>query len=159
MPRDVVPPDPYTYGLAALGRRELTERQLRERLARRGCTGESVDAAIARLKREQVLDDVRAARAFARTEARVKQRGPLRIRRALESMGIDRQAAREATDDGYEDRPVAEALERALDRRLRGPVADDRHAQRLIAYLVRQGFELADAVEAVRKRRVPVTAR
>ena len=34
MPRDAEPPDPYLYGLAALGRRELTERQLRERLRR-----------------------------------------------------------------------------------------------------------------------------
>ena len=153
MPRDVVPPDPYTYGLAALGRRELTERQLRARLARRGCAAEEVDAAILRLKREQVLDDRRAARAFARTEARVKRRGPLRIQRALETMGIDRQTAREATDEGFEERPVHDALDAALQRKLRGPISDDRHAQRLVAYLVRQGFELSASVAAVRKRR------
>jgi regulatory protein len=153
MPRDVVPPDPYTYGLAALGRRELTERQLRARLLRRGCAVEAIDAAIVRLKREQALDDRRAARAFARTEARVKRRGPLRIQHALESMGLDRQAAREATEEGFEERPVQDALEDALGRKLRGPVSDDRHAQRLVAYLVRQGFDVSASVAAVRKRR------
>ena len=123
MPREVVPPDPYIYGLAALGRRELTERQLRTRLLRRGCDSEDIDAAIARLKRERVLDDQRAALAFARTEARIKHRGPLRIQRALETMGIDRQAARRATDEGFEERPVDEALEAALQRKLRGPIS------------------------------------
>lgn len=153
MTRERIPPDPYTYGLTALGRRELTERQLRSRLSRRGCEADAIDAAIARLKRERVLDDQRAARAFARTEARVKHRGPLRIQRALETMGIDRQAARNAVDEGFEERSVDEALAAALRRKLRGPVTDDRHAQRLVAYLVRQGFELGAAIGAVRTRR------
>ncbi|MCC6165139.1 MAG: regulatory protein RecX [Acidobacteria bacterium] len=151
MPRDVTPPDPYAYGLAALGRRELTERQLRTRLARRGCEPGAVDAALTRLRREGLLDDVRAARAFARTEARIKHRGPIRIRRTLETMGLDREQARQATDEGFEERPVSEALEYALARRLRGPVTDGRHARRLVGYLVRQGFELSDAVAAVRR--------
>src|SRR5687767_4575439 len=102
MPRELVPPDPYAYGLAALGRRELTERQLRGRLLRRGCEPEAVDAALARLTRERALDDGRAALAFARTEARIKRRGPLRIQRSLEQMGLDRQQAREATAQGFE---------------------------------------------------------
>ena len=153
MPREVVPPDPYTYGLAALGRRELTERQLRTRLVRKGCDAVDIDAAIARLKKDRVLDDQRAALAFARTEARVKHRGPLRIQRTLETMGIDRQAARSATQEGFEERPVDEALESALRRKLRGPIVDDRHAQRLVAYLVRQGFDLSASLAAVRKRR------
>jgi regulatory protein len=153
MPRDVEPPDPYAYGLAALGRRELTERQLRTRLMRRGCDEDDIDAAIDRLKRERVLDDQRAARAFARTEARVKHRGPLRIQRALETMGIERQAARRATEEGFEEHPVDDALEDALRRKLRGSVTDDRHAQRLVAYLVRQGFDLSAAVAAVKQKR------
>ena len=155
MTHEVVPPDPYVYGLAALGRRELTERQLRTRLLRRGCDADDIESAIARLKRERVLDDQRAALAFARTEARVKHRGPLRIQRTLETMGIERQAARRATDEGFEERPVDEALEVALSRKLRGPIADDRHAQRLVSYLVRQGFEVSAAVAAVRRIRKP----
>lgn len=153
MRRDAPPPDPYTYGLAALSRRELTERQLRTRLTRRGCNVEDIDAAIARLRREQVLDDRRAARAFARTEAQVKRRGPLRIQRALETMGVDRDEARAATAESFEERPVEDALAAALARRLRGPIVDDRHAQRLVGYLVRQGFDLSAAAAAVRRHR------
>jgi regulatory protein len=153
MPRDMTPPDPYTYGLAALSRRELTERQLRTRLVRRGCEVAEVDAAIARLKKEHILDDTRAAQAFARTEARVKRRGPQRIRRTLETMGIERAAAQAATAEGFEEQSVAATLEAALDRRVRGAIADDKHANRLVAYLVRQGFDLGDAIAAVKRRR------
>ena len=153
MRRDAPPPDPYTYSLAALGRRELTERQLRDRLKRRGCTADDIDAAIVRLRRESLLDDGRAARAFARTEARIKRRGPLRIQRSLEVMGVDREAARAATAEGFEEQTVAAALEAALARRVRGPITDDRHAQRLVGYLVRQGFDLSEAVAAVKRRR------
>lgn len=146
-----LPPDPHTYAIAALGRRELTAKQLRDRLVRRGCDAGAIEAAIARLERDRVLDDARAARAFARTEATVKRRGPLRIRRALEAMGISRDEARDAVAESYEDRPVPQAMEEALRRKLRGPVTDHRHARQLVAYLVRQGFELSAAVAAVRK--------
>ncbi len=147
------PPEPYSWGLAALGRRELTTRQLRDRLTRRGCAAEAIDAAIGRLTREGLLDDSRAARAFARTEARIKHRGPLRIRRSLEAMGVERDIASAATAEGFEDQPVPEALETALRRKLRGPLSDDRAARRLVAYLVRQGFDLSASVAAVRKHR------
>ena len=150
---DRPPPDPYTYSLAALGRRELTERQLRARLGRRRCLPGDVDEAMARLRREGLLDDQRAARAFARTEARIKRRGPLRIQRTLETMGIDRETARTATAEGFEEQSVDAALEAALARRLRGPIVDDRHAQRLVGYLVRQGFDLSAAFAAVRRHR------
>lgn len=150
---DRTPPDPYSYGLAALGRRELTERQLRQRLLRRGCEAEAIDAALERLRRERVVDDRRAARAFVRTEVVVKRRGPARIARAMQAMGVERDEASAALAEGFEERSPEEVLQQALDRKLRGTIVDDRHAQRLIAYLVRQGFSVSAAVAAVRARR------
>jgi regulatory protein len=141
------------YALAALGRRELTTRQLRERLLRRGCEVAAIDSALERLAREGALDDTRAARAFARTEVIVKRRGPQRIARAMETLGVDRDTARAAMDEAFGDRPVGEVLEQALTKKLRGPIHDDRHAQRLIGYLVRQGFDVSAAVAAVRAKR------
>ncbi len=147
------PPDPYVYALGALSRRELTTRQMRERLLRRGCAPADVDAALDRLQREGALDDQRAARAFSRTEVHVKRRGPERIRRALEAMGIDRDAARQALDEGFADQSVDDVLQAALQRKLRGPIVDEKHAQRLVGYLVRQGFDVSAAAAAVRARR------
>jgi regulatory protein len=146
-------PPAYAWALQALGRRELTSEQLRQRLARRGCDPADIDTALDRLRRERALDDGRAARAFARTEVTIKRRGPQRIARAMEAMGVDRETARAALDETFAERPVDDVLQQALDRRLRGPIVDDRHAQRLIGYLVRQGFDIGAAVAAVRNRR------
>lgn len=149
---DREPPDPYSYALAALGRRELTARQLRDRLRRRGCEADAIEAALDRLRREGALDDVRAARAFARTEVVVKRRGPARIRRALEAMGVQGDAASDALAAGFAERSVDDVLEDALARRARGTVTSDpKQAQRLIAHLVRQGFDVSAAVAAVRR--------
>ena len=113
----------------------------------------AIDSALERLAREGALDDTRAARAFARTEVIVKRRGPQRIARAMETLGVDRDTARAAMDEAFGDRPVGEVLEQALAKKLRGPIHDDRHAQRLIGYLVRQGFDVSAAVAAVKARR------
>ena len=52
-----------------LGRRELSEAQVRQRLARRGHEPDSVDAAVARLRQERAIDDTRVAEAIVRTQS------------------------------------------------------------------------------------------
>jgi len=71
----------YVDGLLLLGRRELSVKQLRERLLDRDHSPEDVDRAIALLLENRALDDARVAAAFVRTALKVKGRGRLRIRR------------------------------------------------------------------------------
>ena len=61
--------DTYIAALRMLARRELSEAQVRQRLARRGESQESIDEAIARLKSDRSIDDERVAGAIARTQA------------------------------------------------------------------------------------------
>lgn len=137
----------YLDGLKMLARRELSEAQVRRRLARHGYEPESIDAALERLKKERAIDDARVAEAIARTETGVKRRGRLRVRRQIEQAGIAAPTARRAVDDvfsGIDDHALIEA---ALARRLRGhtAIADDREFRRLYRYLLAQGFD-ADSV-------------
>ena len=60
-----MPDSAYVAALKMLGRRELSERQVRQRLARRGYDQETIDAAVVRLTNDGSLDDERAARAMA----------------------------------------------------------------------------------------------
>lgn len=147
------PPRAYVAGLRLLARRELTAAQLRERLLRRDYSPEDVDAAVDRLRETGALDDARAARAYASTAARVKGRGRLRVRRELEAAGVDDEAARAALDAAYAEVDEAALIERAIDRRLRGPLHDDAHLARLLQYLVRLGFPSSAALGALKKRR------
>ena len=143
----------YVVGLTMLARRELSEAQVRTRLARRGYDDQDVDAAVARLKRERAIDDRRTALACARTEVRIKQRGRLRVQRQVESLGIDRRVAREAVAEVFADLDEAHLLEQALEKRLRrGPIADAAAANRVRRYLLVQGFNPAEVSAALRKR-------
>jgi len=142
-----------------LGRRELSEAQVRQRLARKGHQPDEIDAAVDRLRRERAIDDARVAEAIAHTETTVRRRGKLRVRRQIEQAGIAPATARHAIDevfggiDGIDDGAL---LEEALTRRLRGRdrLADDAEFRRLFRYLVGQGFE-PDRVMAILRKHKP----
>jgi len=144
------PPDPYARGLALLSRREWSVRELRDRLLAYGCDAARVDTAIERLVASGTLDDARVARAYARTAARVKHRGRLRILRELATKGIADDVARAAVDEVLPADEADAALQRELARRLKPPV-DERQVRRVFAALVRRGFAPGDVGRALRR--------
>ena len=148
---------PYLDALKMLGRRELSESQIRQRLVRKGHTEEDIDAAVKRLKDERAIDDARVAEAIARTETAVKRRGKLRVRRQIEQAGIAPAVARQALDSVFEDLDDDALLQAALGRRLRGDrlIADDREFNRLYRYLAAQGFESDRILKVLNARRSP----
>jgi regulatory protein len=133
----------YIDALKMLGRRELSEAQIRQRLALREHDPETIDAAVARLLEERAIDDARVAAAIARTETEIRKRGRLRVRRKIESAGISPATARRAVDEVFGALDDEDLLESALAKRLRGgaSIADQREFNRLYRYLVGQGFE------------------
>jgi regulatory protein len=142
----------YLDGLKLLARRELSEAQVRQRLARKGHDHPDIDDAIARLLAERALDDARVAGAIARSEAAVRGRGRLRVMLQIERAGISKPLARRAVDEAFADLDADALLDAALAKRLRGrPIEDERERQRLYRYLVAQGFE-PDRVVALLNR-------
>lgn len=146
---------PYAAALALLARRELSASQLTERLVRKGYETDDAAAAVARLATEGAVDDRRTAAMIARRAATIMHRGPHRARQEVEAAGIAPEVAREAVDETYAEAGVDAVLERALDRRLRGPVRDRAHFEKLCRYLIRQGFDTGAVVGALRARGSP----
>ena len=138
-----------------LGRRELSEAQVRQRLAKRGHDDAEIDAAVARLKSDRSLDDSRVAGAIARSETSLRKRGKLRVKRRIEAAGIAPAIAQRAIDDTFQDIDADALIAAALDRRLRGrtTIEDDREFQRLYRYLTSQGFESDRIVPLLRRLR------
>jgi len=139
-----------------LGRRELSEAQVRQRLARRGYEPDSVDAAVARLRQERAIDDARVAEAIVRTQSSIRGRGRLRVLREVESAGIAAAIARRAVDDVFDSLDPDALLEASLAKRLdeREPIADDAEFRRLYRYLIGQGFEADRVIAALKARSV-----
>lgn len=148
-------PDPYQAGLALLARRELSTAQVRERLARKGFGDDAIEAALARLQRAGALDDLRTARALAHRSASVRLHGRRRAVQELQSRGIERSLALTAVEATYRELDEDDLIERALARRLHGPIDSPAALRRLYQYLVRQGFDGAAAQAALRSHAAP----
>jgi regulatory protein len=148
-----MPPSAYIDGLRLLGRRELSVSQLRARLLDREHQVEDVDSAIAHLRETRALDDSRVARAFARTAAKVKGRGRLRVMRELQAMGISKEVIAEALADVFADLDERTLIRQALQKKMRGRprIADRAENARLYQYLMRQGFSPAGIAAALRQ--------
>jgi SOS response regulatory protein OraA/RecX len=159
-PPDATPSagDPYQAGLLLLARREWSVARLRARLLEDGHDPGAVEPAIERLVAAGALDDRRLALTHARTASRVKSRGRYRILRELAALGVAEDVARRALDEALPADEGAAQLDRALDRRLRGPM-DERAVRRLYASLVRLGHPPGEVAAALRRRRheVPET--
>jgi regulatory protein len=144
----------YVTALGLLARRELAEAQLRTRLARRKFEDDEIDAAMTRLRRERAVDDRRTALACARTQVRLKHRGPARVVREIEALGINRDIARDAVAEVFAELDESALLEQALDRRLRHGLSlgDPAVFRRVHRYLLGQGFDPGRVTALLRLR-------
>jgi regulatory protein len=140
----------YVDAIKMLAQRELSEAQIRQRLARHGHSADAVDAALDRLRETRAVDDTRVAEAIARTQLSTKRRGVRRAEQQIAQAGISRETARRAVQAVSQSFDLDAVLEGALAKRLRGhrQIKDDKDFRRLYRYLVGQGFE-PDRVLAV----------
>lgn len=138
-----------------LAGRELSELQVRQRLARKGHEPDAIDDAVARLVAERAIDDARVAEAIARTEITLRKRGKARVRLTIERAGVAKATAKRAADEVFESIDDDALLEAALAKRLRGrdTFTDDREFQRLYRYLVGQGFDADQTLKALHLRK------
>jgi regulatory protein len=132
-----------------LGRRDRTVAEVRERLEAEEIEAEVVDEAIAELTRQGYLDDARYAQRFAEDRRTIDAWGAERIERRLLAVGVDPGliAVVLGERDGAEELEAALAV---LRRRFPRAPADDRDRDRALGILVRKGYDLDLAYDAVR---------
>jgi len=140
----------YSDGLQLLARRELSVKQLRERLIEREHDRDEIERAIERLLESRALDDARVAAAYVRTALKIKGRGRLRIQRELNEIGIERDVAAEAIAEAFGDVDERSLISQAIRKKLHGrpTIASQAEYARVYQFLMRQGFS-PDAVSAV----------
>jgi len=143
----------YGTALKMLAGRELSEAQVRQRLARRKYDSGDIDSAIERLKAGGYIDDARAAAVIARRETTVRRRGKARVSNRLRAAGIAPTIADRAIEQAFKDVDADALLDASLERRLRGRtrIEDDKEMQRLYRYLIGQGFEGDRVLAKLRK--------
>jgi regulatory protein len=103
---------------------------------------------VARLLDEGVLDDERFARRYTEDKRELAGWGPERIRQALEKRGVDRELVEAALGGEGEEELLRRAMATLAERGLR--CASDAERERALRLLVRRGYALEFAYEAVR---------
>jgi regulatory protein len=134
----------------ALNRRERTVAELARHLDGRRVEPAAIEAVIGELREQGYLDDASYAQRFAEDRRRLDSWGAERIERKLRSLGVDPEliaAAVGEQDAGGE----LEAALQILARRFPDPPQTPRDRDRALGVLVRKGYGLELAHDALRR--------
>jgi regulatory protein len=133
-----------------LGRKALTESELRQKLRKKEYPPEVCEKTIDYLKELSYIDDTDYAARYAKDAAGLKKHGAARIQRDLARKGISPEIAEHAVasleiDDGENLRSIIEKKRERLD------LADAKQKNRLIGYLARRGYRYDEIYSALRE--------
>ena len=134
----------------ALNRRDRTELELRGMLAEKRVAPEEANVVLDELLDGGFVDDAQYALRFADDRRRLDAWGADRIERRLRALGVapDHVAAAVGEQDAGEELEAALAL---LRRRVPAVPATPRERDRALGMLVRKGYELELAYDALRR--------
>jgi len=133
----------------ALNRREHTVAEVARLLARKRVEPAVIDTVVGELSEQGYLDDVSFAQRFADDRRRLDGWGAERIERRLLALGIEREHVAAAVGCQGADDELAAAIA-LLQRRFPEPPATPRDCERALGMLIRKGYELELAHDAIR---------
>jgi regulatory protein len=134
----------------ALNRRERTVAELGRLLAAKRVEPSAIETVLAELHEQGYLDDASYAQRFADDRRRLDAWGAERIERKLLSLGIDRELIAAAVGEQDHAGEMEAALE-LLARRFPQPPQTPRERDRALGVLVRKGYDLELAYDALRR--------
>jgi regulatory protein len=139
--------------LAAISRKDRTEREMRQWLVEREVEPEEVERVIDFLIENLALDDRRFAFAYASDKRELSGWGRDRIRETLLRRGVDRFLVEEALNQpvllGGEEETEVDRAVRVLNEK-GADLSDDRGRQRALGLLARRGYDAEEAYAAIR---------
>ena len=142
----------YRTALRLLERRPFAARDLARRLVLKGHPPEATAAAVQRAERAGLIDDVRFTQHYVETRT-ARGRGPLRLRRDLAALGVERPVVDRALAKAFPDdveglSAMVEPLARKRLAQLRG-IPRTAARRRLLSFLARRGFQGAPVQQLV----------
>lgn len=133
----------FAAALRLLSARSRSEQQLRDKLlAKHWLDASRIDECLARLKELGYVNDREFARNYALSRLQIKPIGRARLGRELLAKQLSREIVEETLDSVFEEVAEDDLLKQAIAKhtRLHGRPADQKGANRLLAYLLRRGF-------------------
>jgi regulatory protein len=132
-----------------LGFRDRTVLEVRRHLEAKRVEPDTIEEAVAELGRQGYVDDARFARRFVEDRRTLDDWGAERIERKLLAAGVSAHLVAVALAELGGDAELDAALG-VLKRRFRTVPGSDRERERALGFLVRKGYELEVAHDAIR---------
>ncbi len=149
------PEELYDYGVRALERRPLTERELRSRLTQRALEPRHIDEVVERLRGVGYLNDSRTAESHAYYRKEFQRLGRRRVLSELRQRGVDATVAERTVAEAYHEVDELNLIRDHLRRKLGcdpdARLADPKAFQRCVRALQRAGFTSGKIMEALGK--------
>jgi regulatory protein len=133
-----------------LGFRDRTVLEVRRHLESKRVEPDTIEQSVAELLELGYLDDARFAQRFVEDRRTLDHWGNERIERKLLASGIDAGLVTAALTAGDEAESQFSAALSILTRRFPTPPETDRDRDRALGFLVRKGYELETAYDAIR---------
>jgi regulatory protein len=131
-----------------LNHRDRTEAELVRAFLKARIEPELAEEVLGELREGGYVDDARFAVRFAEDRRRLDAWGADRIERRLSELGVPREDIAAALDGGHDELEAAVAL---LERRFAAPPSTPRERDRLLGVLIRKGYDLELAHDALRR--------
>ena len=132
-----------------LNHRDRTEAELVRAFLKARVEPELAEEVLGELRESGYVDDGRFARRFAEDRRRLDAWGTDRIERRLSELGVAREDIAAALGEGGHDE--LEAAVAVLERRFPAPPSTPRERERALGILVRKGYDLELAHDALRR--------
>lgn len=133
-----------------LGFRDRTVLEVRRHLEAKRVEPDTIEQAVAELVELGYLDDARFAKCFVEDRRALDNWGNERIERKLVASGVDAGLVAAALASGDAAESQFDAALAILTRRFRTPPETDRDRDRALGFLVRKGYALETAYDAIR---------
>jgi regulatory protein len=135
-----------------LGFRDRTVLEVRRHLEAKRVEPDTIEQTVAELLALDYLDDARFAQRFTEDRRSLDHWGNERIERKLLASGVPQDLVTAAlhADEHGETPSQFDAALATLTRRFRTPPETDRDRDRALGFLVRKGYELETAYDAIR---------
>jgi regulatory protein len=138
------------YALTLLGYRSRSEKELEERLRKKGFTGDQISFTLESLKKNGYLDDYSLALDLKRQATENKLLGYNRTRKFLLDRGVPDEIVNSALT--YNEDAEIRKIQKLVEKKLRGMgrCPDPKNKKRLWDFLARKGYSFSVIQDALR---------
>lgn len=139
------------YALKFLSNRWRTEKEIVDKMIKKGFDEEVINETLAYLKKYNFIDDRRFAEIYTEEKVRLKKLGSYRIKHELQNKGVDESIASEIVEK-YSDNEYERAMELAT-KKIKSYKNDDKNAiyRKLGGYLQRRGYSFECVSKVLRE--------